>query len=119
NNKFFAQMFVSNRLKDNGISIDVSKGDQEKWYGTLEFRDNQGQKLSSQTKELLIPTGEYLPYILTAFYKTTGQQKIIDAFAQNRQVHKGSPPQIYNHPNLIIGPVACSGILGRNIYRNL
>jgi apolipoprotein N-acyltransferase len=115
----FAKIYVNDRLAVGGTSITVSDGEGEKWYGTLEFRDYTGTKLAAHTKEFLIPTGEYLPAILRIFYSMTSQSKITNQFEIYRQVHKGDPPQTYRHSDLTIGPVACSGILGRDIYRML
>jgi len=118
-NILFANALVNDRLNKTGISVDVDEGTKEKWYGTLGIKDRQGALLNSQTKELLIPTGEYLPFILTTFYTYTGQSEILDTFNKNRQVYKGESPQVFRSDKFIIGPVACSGILGRNIYRGI
>lgn len=117
--KEFADLYVNNRLADSGFSVSVSTGQQEKWYGTLEFRDKSGQIIETQTKQLLIPTGEYLPYIVQAFYKLTGQDEILNTFEKDRRVYKGSQPATFTSGDLTAGPVACSGILGRNIFRGL
>jgi len=110
---------VNNRLSSEGVSINVGEGDPNQRYGTLEFRDNQGAIVETQTKQLLIPTGEYLPNIITAFYKLSNQNYITETYRNTRQVHKGQPAKVFRSQNLIIGPVACSGILGRNIFREL
>lgn len=115
----FSDTFVTQRLAIGGISVDVDRGRTQKWYGTLEFRDYRGQVVHHNTKQLLIPTGEYLPYIFTSFYQLTGQQHIVDRFEEYRRVYKGDPPAIYRTPQFIVGPVACSGILGRPIYQKL
>lgn len=117
--QIFAARAVNERLTDTGVSIDVSKGVESRWFGTLEFRNSQGNKVAAQTKELLIPTGEYFPSVFKAFFTLAGQSKIVDDFENNRQVYKGTPPKVHRTDELIIGPVACSGILGRNIFRDL
>lgn len=115
--ELFAEQYVSKRLKTDGISIDVTEGSKDKWYGTLEFRDSTGKLIKEQTKELLIPTGEYLPAVLTTFYNNTGQSELVQHFDKSRRVEKGSPPEVFSSDDLTVGPVACSGILARNIYR--
>jgi len=114
-----ANAFVNQRLATEGISVDVDRGNRPQWYGTLEFRDAHGTVLHSDTKQLLIPSGEYLPSIISTFYQVTGQHQIINRFEKYRRVYKGNPPVLYHTPTLTIGPVACSGILGRPIYQKL
>jgi len=115
----FAANYINRRLADNGVIINVSDGDQPTRFGTIEFRGNNGQILHSQTKELLIPTGEYLPVIFVSFFNLTGQSRVVDNFNATRQLARGQAPEVYKNSILVIGPVACSGILGRNIYRGL
>lgn len=115
----YAKEFVADRLSNEGVSLEVSDGDSERWFGTLEIRDKTGQITDTQTKELLIPTGEYLPFIITAFNDLTGQDAATRIFEKDRRVYKGEPPKVIRTANLAIGPVACSGILGRNIFRSL
>ncbi len=113
------ETLVNKRLKESGFSVTVSKGNRQRWYGTLDFHDAKGRLISEQTKGFLIPTGEYLPYMVQIFYHLTGQSSIITHFQHYRQVYKGNPAQTFSYGGLTIGPVACSGILGTNIYRNL
>ncbi len=40
-------------------------------------------------------------------------------FIKTRQLQKGRSPEVFPNGNVTIAPVACSGILGRNIYRQL
>lgn len=117
--ELFAEEYVNKRLGQNGFSVDVSEGSKDKWYGTLEFRDNTGSLVGELTKQLLIPTGEYLPAVLTTFYNNTGQSKIVRQYDASRRVEKGAPPEVFSGKDVMVGPVACSGILGRNIYRQL
>lgn len=116
----FAARFVNNRLAKDGVSIDVDSGNLDERYGTLVFRNTRGEITGQQTKKLLIPTGEYLPYVVLVFYKITGQQSIIDEFNQNRAVQKGEDVRIHtSDKGTAIGPIACSGILDRNAHRQL
>lgn len=38
---------------------------------------------------------------------------------RTRRLEKGQPPRIVKAERFVVAPVACSGILGRNIYRKL
>lgn len=113
------QKFVNNRLSDNGISVDVDGGEKSQRYGTLRFRDSSGIVRESQTKKLLIPTGEYMPNVVSAIYAVIGKSKYVDNFNLTRKLSKGLAVKTHVSDKLVIGPVACSGILSRNDYRKL
>ncbi len=119
-NKNFTTEYVTSQLSNRGVVLDVSAnftnaGSRKSFLLT---RD-KNTIVDSQTKRLLIPTGEYLPSIVTEFYRLTGQSEISDKFAQTRKLEKGESPHVITTKSLTIAPVACSGILGRNIYRRL
>lgn len=120
-NEKYAQKYVFDRLSENGISIDVLADFTKPGirYNTLEGRNKNGELLDTQTKQLLIPTGEYLPGLVQLFYKFTGQDSLNQNYASTRQLYRGQPPRVITNGNLTVAPVACSGILGRNIYRDL
>lgn len=120
-NEAFSKKYVENRLSAGGISLDVfaNFASADERHSALETRGKNGKIVDSQTKQLLIPTGEYLPAILQLFYKTTGQSRINSSFAESRKLLRGQPPRVIHSEHLAIAPVACSGILGRNIYRQL
>lgn len=120
-NEKYAQKYVFDRLSPSGMSIDVLADFTKPGvrYNTLEARNKNSEVLDTQTKQLLIPTGEYLPGILQLFYKLTGQDGINQNFAATRGLNRGQPPRVVSTGSLHVAPVACSGILGRNIYRDL
>jgi apolipoprotein N-acyltransferase len=118
-NPDIVQTYLNDRLAGGGFSITVSEGEPSERYGTLEFHDKNGLLIGTQTKQLLIPTGEYLPAIFTTFYNQTGQSKVVSGFDATRKRIKGEPPEVFKSSDTIVGPVACSGILGKNIYRDL
>ncbi len=115
----FANTYINDRLGKDGVSINVAEGPNLKHITTLELRGNKGELIDSQTKQLLIPTGEYLPYIVSGYYRLSGQTKLVDRFNNTRANLKGDPPKVFSANSFKIGPVSCSGILGRQIYRNL
>jgi apolipoprotein N-acyltransferase len=118
-NRRAAKTYVSDRLSSNGVSVDVTSGTRSQRYGTLEFRNSEGALTDSQTKQLLIPTGEYMPWFLVGLYKLIGQSQITETFNQQRSTQKGDPVHVHRTSSLVIGPVACSGILSRGDYRTL
>ncbi|MBA3758187.1 hypothetical protein H0X10_00960 [Candidatus Saccharibacteria bacterium] len=120
-NEQFVDKYVNKRLGEDGVNIDVTadftKTDVR--YGILEARDHKNELIDAQTKQLLIPTGEYLPGILQVFFKLSGQNSINTSFDTTRRLYRGDAPRVIRTKSLTIAPVACSGILGRNIYRQL
>lgn len=117
----FASKYVTNRLGSQGVSIDVSAdfNKTDGRFNVLEVRNKQSALMDTQTKGLLIPTGEYMPLVLQKFFSVTGNQKINDNFDMSRGLDKGQPPRVVTSDRFTLAPVACSGILGRNIYRAL
>lgn len=120
-NAAFAQTYAHDRLHDDGVVIDASDEviPPQGKYNVLYARNKNGDKVFSQTKELLIPTGEYIPLVLRALYVATGQSDLAKSFENTRRLERGDPPQALETRHATIASVACSGILGRNIYRQL
>jgi apolipoprotein N-acyltransferase len=116
----FTEKFVTNQLSDDGLVLDVTADftNPEPRYSYLIARDKE-RVVDTQTKRLLIPTGEYLPNIVKFLFTIGSQTEIIDDFARSRKLEKGEHPHIVATKKFKIAPVACSGILGRNIYRQL
>ncbi len=112
---------IDNRLAENGVAVNVGEEYvmDNKRYGKLEMRNNEGALIDSQSKQLLIPTGEYLPYIISTFYKLANQSYITEKYNNSRQILRGENPRLFENNGVEYGSVACSGILSREIYRNL
>lgn len=115
----FTQQFINSRLGSNGVTVSVREPEPDNRFGRLVFRDLTGQIVDEQTKQLLIPTGEYMPYIVIALYRFTGQPEVVDQFEQTRRVQKGLPPRTFTQNDMSVGSVACSGILARDIFRQM
>lgn len=84
------------------------------------YRNSDGTEISTQEKNFLIPTGEYLPYVHRTVLKVMGQDQIIQVFNSNTGVAKGSQPE---HPvtynSVSYGALACSGAIAPQLYRNM
>jgi len=68
----------------------------------------------------LIPTGEYMPYLIQSVLKIIGQDQITDVFTKNVGVAKGGFKEhavIYD--SVTYGALACSGIIAPQLYREL
>lgn len=119
-NTHFTEKFITSQLSHSGVVLDVTAdftnpGPRKSYL----VAHDKTRVIDTQTKRLLIPTGEYLPSIVTSFYSLTGQSHITEDFTHTRKLEKGESPQLVTTQKLNIAPVACSGILGRNIYRQL
>ena len=109
--------YVLNRLSQDGVSIDVTKTPDR--YNLMEVRNKKNRITQSQTKQLLIPFGEYMPTVFSSILANTGQQNMLNKFDSSKRLSKGQPPQVVAVGEVMVAPVACSGILGKDIYRQL
>lgn len=119
--KSYIQQYITNRLSENGVSLDVSDDFMQpnRRYNILVARNKSNDSLQTQSKQLLIPTGEYMPKVVHYFNKLFGYDDINQDFDNTRRLDKGQPPRVINTGSIKIAPVACSGILSRGIYRQL
>lgn len=115
----FAKTYVTGRLANDGSAIDVDEWHNNGRYTVLQLRDNQGRLVDQHTKGFLIPTGEFLPTIVSSYYRFTGQQAVVDSFTANRLIKKGDSPKVFTGQQLEIGAVSCSGILSKTDYQRL
>jgi apolipoprotein N-acyltransferase len=88
--------------------------------GEIVLRNQYGQIISTQPKNLLIPGGEYLPTAMESTMKISGQSKSIESYYQNRQLNRGKDPEhAITVRNLTVGVLACSGTQSPELYRRL
>lgn len=79
-----------------------------------------GTVVLAQLKSFLVPTGEYLPWIIDGGLRLTAQRSIVDYFRGSIQVAKADhPEQVIRAPSVTIGALACSGVLAPQLYRSL
>lgn len=83
--------------------------------------NKQGNVVYRQDKTFLIPTGEYMPYILQSSFRIIGKNKILDDFNNLQKLTKGkNPEQNYAAAdNVKIGAIACSGVGALSAYQRL
>lgn len=110
---------LEGRLNSDAVSIDVVEDIKGERYASLVTRDSSGGEISSQTKQFLIPTGEYMPYIFRWFFTVVGSQNLIQQYDDQQAISKGQPPETVLSGGYKIGTIACSGILNRAAYTNL
>lgn len=112
---------IQARLGEAGISLDVEEkklSDDQK-FASMTVKDANGDVQGEQTKQFLIPTGEYMPYIFRWFFSGIDQSKIVDEYDSNQALNKGQAPVVIKSDKVSVGAIACSGILNRQAYRQL
>lgn len=74
-----------------------------------------------QQKRFLIPTGEFMPYVMTGFARLAGQESWIRSFNSERQVQRAAKPEIpvTSPDGTTYGTLSCSGILAPEQFRRL
>ena len=118
-NKSFRQLMA--KLSSNGVGItSISEGYSPDATNTLVYMNNKGEYISKQPKTTLIPTGEFLPYILKLSFWLIGQDRLVDSFKISQQIQKGDQPEvIYKTDNLKTGTLVCSGAVSPYKYHSL
>lgn len=84
------------------------------------YKTSGGTELSTQEKNFLIPTGEYLPYLHRFILKIIGHDQIISIFNANTGFAKGESaeyPVEYN--SVYYGALVCSGAIAPQLYRDM
>jgi len=93
------------------------KGDKR---NTLKFYSHTKGMIDQQDKTYLIPSGEYIPYVMTASLKLFKMQDVLDNFNQTQRITKGSSPEkVVTSNNIVIGAIACSGVTNYSEYARL
>lgn len=74
-----------------------------------------------QSKNFLIPTGEYIPYVISGYSRLVGQNKWIKTFNEARSIRKGTRPEqtVLSPGGINLAVLSCSGILAPEQFRRL
>ncbi|MEI6480948.1 MAG: hypothetical protein WCO19_01445 [Candidatus Saccharibacteria bacterium] len=93
------------------------KGDKR---NTLKFYSHAKGTIDQQDKTYLIPSGEYIPYVMTASLKLFKMQDVLDNFNQTQRIIKGNTPEkVVSANNITVGAIACSGVTNYSEYARL
>lgn len=116
-----AKELTSKYLADNGKAITSISGDEEtNPSNDLVVYDKTGNITASHQKQFLIPVGEYMPYIVEALLRMTGQSEALEVNKATQNVTKGSkletPVMVQGNT---IGSLACSGAIAPELYRSM
>lgn len=110
------------RLSPQGIAVTTrSQGRSPAATNQLIFLNREGQVVNAQDKTFLIPTGEYLPYLLQIGFKVVGESQAVTDFTYTQQLTKGrvSEKVVVAPGGLKLGSLACSGVGALNSYPDL
>lgn len=84
------------------------------------YKSSSGSEISTQEKNFLVPTGEYMPYVLQFILKVFNEDQITAVFNNSVGVAKGG---LKEHPvkygQTGYGALACSGVIAPQLYRDL
>ncbi len=89
-------------------------------FNTLQHTHNDERVIEQQDKYFLVPTGEYLPWLVQGIAVLSGQKSIIAAFNDNIKLQPATHPEVpFNGENIKIGALVCSGVIATDRYRQL
>ncbi len=112
---------VSEKLSENGVAItSVMRIDEHgRKRNTLTYF-NKGGIISEQDKTLLVPNGEYLPYVAEAAFKLFKQDRLITTFKYTQQIAPGTTAEEpVSVGGITFGALACSGATVINEYKSM
>ncbi len=115
---------ITNKLfaNDNGIIIYSRKGTAKNGLQTNEMvvATPNSQILDSQLKSFLIPTGEYIPWIIQQGLKYSGQNQVQGYFDASLGIAKADHVEhVVTAGSIKIGALVCSGVIAPERYRIL
>lgn len=112
---------VASKLSPNGVAVTtVAEGRAPNTRNRLTYFNAQGQIVSEQDKTTLIPTGEYLPWILEKVFLAVRQKVLVDTFTYTQAITPGTAPEsVVEYGGVKFGALPCSGAVTLNKYRSL
>lgn len=112
---------ILGKLSTEGVIITtVSNGESPDATNDLVVIDKSNNEISRQSKQNLIPAGEYLPYSLLATFKAIGKQDSINLFNYSQKIQPGENSiSAVEYNDVTYGALPCSGVLSPVSYRDL
>ncbi len=110
-------------FQDNdGVIIYSRKGTAKDGLQTNEMvvASPNGDTIDTQLKSFLIPTGEYIPWIVQQGLQHSGQKKVQGYFDASLGIAKADHVEhVIKGDSLQIGALVCSGVIAPDRYRTL
>ena len=96
--------------------------EQDKIKNQLVAGDTKTGYIYKIDKSRLIPAGEYLPYVMQAFFNAVGANDLVKDFQARRQIYKADSSQqqaLLTFGDMKVGAGICSSIIAPEDYRLL
>ena len=103
------------------ITSDAEDPGPEGRINHLRIYNQKGEIVNEQTKNFLIPGGEYLTLWARVLLKAAGHGSLVDDFDRERALTKGWIPHhaFKTESGISIGPLVCSGSISPQLYQKL
>lgn len=117
--KIISQKFL---MSNGGAITSISSEESELTNPTndLVVYNPSGDITARHQKQFLIPVGEFMPYIIEALLRVTGQTEALELNKATQNVKKGEkiePPVLV--AGKTVGALACSGAIAPELYRSM
>lgn len=121
-----AKELTKNFLSKDGKAItsisgeDSANQDGSNPSNDLVVYNQEGEITARHQKQFLIPVGEFMPYVIEALLRITGQGEALEINKATQNVKKGEkvePPVMV--AGKTIGALACSGAIAPELYRSM
>ncbi len=112
---------VDAALKPAGTLVTSTTGEDHPAFNQSILYSPRRGIYSQQAKTFLIPTGEYIPYIISGYFTWLRQTSWITQFNETRQIRRGPVAEraFRTTAGYKIGALSCSGILVPPFYQRL
>lgn len=88
-------------------------------YNTLSARNQEGQVVYQNDKQMLVPGGESMPYVYEYIYQLLGKRQDVAQLKGSRETSRGSSSATaYENEGITLGSGACSPVFNPEFYRH-
>lgn len=107
-------------VPNGGAITSINSQDTANPSNDLVVYNRVGEITSMHQKQFLIPLGEFMPYIIEALLRATGQSEALEINKTTQNIKRGDkkePPVIV--ASRTVGALACSGAIAPELYRSM
>ena len=88
-------------------------------YEQIELFSSTHGIIATRNKYVLMPVGEYMPWMLEYIVRWTGLSSIVDSAKRNRSYHVGSMPTVIEYKGASLVVFSCSELLSPTLFREV